>query len=51
MRKKCVQMSLLDTYQSVEERLENDKTELFRLLGEHLDWDKIIQNTFYTAFY
>lgn len=51
MRKKNVQMSLLDIYQSVEERLENDKPELFRLLDEHLDWDEIIPNTFYNAFY
>jgi len=51
MRKKYVQMSLLDTYHSVEERLENDKPELFRLLDEHLDWDAIIPDTFYDAFY
>ena len=51
MRKKYVQMSLLDTYKSVEERLENDKPELFRLLDEHLDWDKLIPGTFYAAFY
>lgn len=44
-------MSLLDIYKSVEERLENDKPELFRLLDEHLDWDDIIPNTFYYAFY
>lgn len=51
MRKKYVQMSLLDTYHSVEERLENDKPELFRLLDEHLDWDELIPDTFYRAFY
>jgi hypothetical protein len=51
MQKKFVQMSLLDIYQSIEERLENDKPELFKLLDEHLDWDEIIPNTFYTAFY
>lgn len=51
MRKKYVQMSLLDTYRSVEERLKNDKPELFRLLDEHLDWDEIIPDTFYNAFY
>ena len=51
MRKKNVQMSLLDTYHSVKERLENDKPELFKLLDEHLDWDELIPNTFYTAFY
>ena len=51
MRKKIVQMSLLDTYHSVEERLANDKPELFKLLDEHLDWDEIIPNPFYSAFY
>lgn len=51
MRKKNVQMSLFDTYKSVEERLENDKPELFKLLDEHLDWDELIPNTFYHAFY
>jgi hypothetical protein len=51
MRNKYVQMSLLDTYESVDARLENDKPELFRLLDEHLNWDTIIPNTFYTAYY
>ncbi|MDR0863129.1 MAG: transposase [Oscillospiraceae bacterium] len=51
MRKKYVQMSLLDTWHSVEERLENDKPGLFRLLDEHLDWDEIIPDAFYRAFY
>ena len=51
MRKKFVQMSLLDTYQSIEARLANDKPELFKLLDEHLDWDELIPHTFYTAFY
>jgi len=51
MPKKCVQMSLLDTYHSVEERLENHKPELFKLLDEHLDWDDLIPYTFYAAFY
>jgi len=51
MRKKYVQMSLLDTYHSVEERLEKDKPELFRLLDEYLDWDTLIPDTFYRAFY
>jgi len=48
---KCAQMSLLDTYHRVEERLENDKPELFKLLDEHLDWDDLIPDTFYAAFY
>lgn len=51
MRKKYEQMSLLDTYKSVEERLENNKPELFRLLDEHLDWEEIIPARFYSAFY
>ena len=44
-------MSLFDTYKSVEDYLESNKPELFKLLDEHLDWDKIIPNTFYRAFY
>ena len=51
MRKKYEQMSLLDTYHIVEERLEHDKPELFMLLDEHLNWDDIIPDTFYNAFY
>jgi hypothetical protein len=51
MRKKYVQMSLLDTYKSVEERLENNKPELFTLLDEHLDWDELIPEAFHNAFY
>ena len=51
MRMKNIQMSLLDIYNSIEERLTNDKPELFKLLDEHLDWDEIIPNTFYNAFY
>ena len=51
MRKKFVQMSLSDIYESVEATLENDKPELFKRLDEHLDWEEIIPNTFYAAFY
>jgi len=51
MRKKSEQMSLLDTYKSVEERLENDKPALFKLLDEHLDWDDLIPDSFYLMFY
>ena len=51
MRKKCEQMSLIDTGHSVEKRLEDDKPELFRLLDEYLDWDDIIPDTFHRAFY
>lgn len=51
MRKRYVQMSLLDIYRDVEGRLEKEKPELFRLLDEHLDWGELIPDTFYTAFY
>lgn len=51
MRKKYNQMSLMDTYKSVEERLENDKPELFLLLEKHLDWEEIIPARFYRVFY
>ena len=51
MRKKYKQMSLLDTYKSIEESLENTKPELFLLLDEHLDWEEIIPARFYSAFY
>lgn len=51
MRRKYEQMSLLDTYKSMEEHLENNKPELFLLLEEHLDWEEIIPEKFYRAFY
>lgn len=51
MRKKYEQMSLLDAYKNVEEQLENDKPELFRLLDEYLDWEEIIPARFYGVFY
>ncbi len=51
MRKKYKQMSLLDTYKSVEEDLEKNKPELFLLLDEHLDWEELIPARFYSAFY
>lgn len=51
MGEKYKQMSLLDTYKSVEEQLENNKPELFLLLEEHLDWEEIIPARFYNAFY
>lgn len=51
MRKKYKQISLLDTYKSVEERLENNKPELFLLLDEYLDWEEIIPARFCSAFY
>ena len=42
MRSKGEQMSLFDIYQGVEDALENDQPELFRLLDEHIDWYEII---------
>lgn len=51
MGKKYEQMSLLETYKSIEERLENNKPELFLLLDKHLDWEEIIPARFYRAFY
>lgn len=51
MRKKNVQMSLLDTYHSVKDCLENDKPGLFKLLDEHLDWDDLIPDAFTVAFH
>lgn len=51
MREKYQQMSLLDTYKSVKEQLENNKPELFLLLDKHLNWEEIIPARFYGAFY
>lgn len=51
MRNKYRQMSLLDTYKSVEEQLEKNKPKLFLLLDEHLDWEEIIPARFCSAFY
>jgi len=51
MRGKCEQMSLFDIYKSVEDALENDQPELFKLLDEHIDWYEIIPDAFFDAFY
>jgi len=51
MRKKIKQMSLLDIYKDVEKRLESDKPVVFKLLDEHIDWQEIISDSFYYAFY
>ena len=50
MRKKCVQMSLYDTWQGVEARLTEDVPLLFRQLEEHLNWDAIVPLGFRLAF-
>ena len=44
-------MSLFDIYQNVEERLAQEKPELFKLLDEHLHWDEIIPQSFHQSFY
>ena len=51
MRNKCAQMSLYDTYKTVAASMEEDKPKLFRLLDEHIDWDRLIPARFYMAFY
>jgi histone H3/H4 len=51
MRNKSVQMSLLDIYKDVEERLESDKPAVFKLFDEHINWHEIIPDSFYFAFY
>ena len=51
MPRKSVQMSLLDIYKDVENRLETDKPALFKLLDEHIKWYEIIPDSFYLAFY
>jgi len=51
MRFNDAQMSLFDIYSDALDSLENDKPELFKLLDIHINWDEIIPNTFYTAFY
>jgi len=51
MLKKFVQMSLSDTYNEVISTIENDKPELLRLLEEHIDFEKLIPNTFYWVFH
>jgi len=51
MRKKFVQMSLFDTYMDVAASYEDNKSRLFRLLDENIDWEAMIPPRFYTAFY
>lgn len=51
MRKKFVQMSLIDTYKDVTASLEKDKPKLFRMLDEHINWDAITPARFHTAFH
>lgn len=51
MRKNNVQMSLFDIYNDVSEAVENKKPKLITLLEEHIDFEKIIPDSFYRAFY
>lgn len=51
MRNKCVQISLFDTYKNVTACMEENKSKLFRLLDEHIDWDVLVPARFYTPFY
>jgi transposase len=51
MRNKNAQMSLFDTYCQVSKSKNEEPPKFFRLLNEHIDWDSIIPERFYTAFY
>jgi len=51
MRNKCVQMSLFDIYNDVSEAVESKKPKVIALLEEHIDFEKIIPESFYRAFY
>lgn len=51
MRSKGAQVSLFDTYKDVADSYENNKPRLFRLLDELIDWDALIPQRFFCAFY
>lgn len=51
MRKKVVQMSLMDIYNDVSEAIEKKKPKVIELLEEHIDFEKIIPERFTHAFY
>lgn len=51
MRNKCVQLSLLETYEDVRLAMESRKPELIALLEEHIDFEKLIPAVFRWAFY
>jgi len=51
MRKKYMQMSLFDIYNDVSEAVENKKSKIIALLEGHIDFEKIIPESFYRAFY
>lgn len=51
MRSKAAQVSLFDTYKNVADSYETDKPRLFSLLDELIDWDALIPQRFFSAFY
>lgn len=51
MRNKCVQMSLEDIYSGVSKSMEEHKPALIELLDTHIDFDSLIPDSFYNAFY
>ena len=51
MRNKVVQLSLLDTYTDVLDKMEDHKSELIELLEKHIDFDTIIPQQFYYSYY
>lgn len=51
MRKSAVQISLSDIYDGVSESISQKKPELVQLLEEHIDFEELIPQKFYSAFY
>lgn len=51
MRNKCVQLSLLETYDDMCSMLETDKPGFLALLEEHINFDDLIPAVFRWAFY
>ena len=51
MRNKVVQLSLLDTYTDVLDKMEDHKSELIELLEKYIDFDAIIPQQFYYSYY
>ena len=51
MRNKNVQISLFDIYTDVLTTMEEEKTQLIKLLDEHIDFDTIIPCQFYDAYH
>ena len=50
MRKKCVQLSLFDTYTDVLESMENNKSDIIDLIEEYIDFEAIIPPRFNFAY-